>query len=173
VPVVDDYVKWHCKSILARKRSCSACSRCLRDAPRPRPIEPLLPELARLAEGAISALKGARRCDYGVDRRPRCAGARTRFRRSASTRSKKANSRWLLFCAPGRIRTSDPRIRSPMLYPAELRVRRGECIARAFGACAGNGACVERVCPRSIGDCGSAALKTFQGAQPTVTAKPG
>jgi hypothetical protein len=26
-----------------------------------------------------------------------------------------------------------------MLYPAELRVRRGECIARAFGTCAGNG----------------------------------
>ena len=29
----------------------------------------------------------------------------------------------VLIGAPGRIRTSDPRIRSPMLYPAELRVR--------------------------------------------------
>jgi hypothetical protein len=31
----------------------------------------------------------------------------------------------LIAGALGKIRTSDPRIRSPMLYPAELRVRRG------------------------------------------------
>ncbi len=41
--------------------------------------------------------------------------------------------------APRRIRTYDPRIRSPMLYPAELGVRSGRRVAlgRAFVKCAG------------------------------------
>ena len=30
---------------------------------------------------------------------------------------------WMVNGAPGEIRTPDPRIRSPMLYPAELRAR--------------------------------------------------
>ena len=47
--------------------------------------------------------------------------------------SKKANLRWLsVLGAPGRIRTSDPRIRSPMLYPAELRVRWGRGHSTGF-----------------------------------------
>ena len=38
---------------------------------------------------------------------------------------------WLENGAPGTIRTSDPQIRSLMLYPAELRARIGE--ARLVG----------------------------------------
>jgi len=36
-----------------------------------------------------------------------------------------------VFCAPGRIRTYDPRIRSPMLYPAELRAHGGSTAWRS------------------------------------------
>ena len=32
--------------------------------------------------------------------------------------------------APGRIRTCDPRLRRPMLYPTELRARSGGCVIR-------------------------------------------
>ena len=37
--------------------------------------------------------------------------------------------------APGRIRTSDPQIRSLMLYPAELRVRGALCISPLILGC--------------------------------------
>lgn len=36
---------------------------------------------------------------------------------------RKSPARWLGFCAPRRIRTYDLRIRSPLLYPAELEAR--------------------------------------------------
>ncbi len=34
-------------------------------------------------------------------------------------------------CAPGRIRTSDLRIRNPLLYPAELRAQIVNAISRS------------------------------------------
>lgn len=39
--------------------------------------------------------------------------------------------------APDWIRTSGPQIRNLMLYPAELRVRRGSCSGAAHGASIG------------------------------------
>lgn len=36
--------------------------------------------------------------------------------------------------APGRIRTSDPQVRSLVLYPAELRARRSEIMRGVFGS---------------------------------------
>jgi hypothetical protein len=108
----------------------------------------------------------------------RLGSVRRKYARASTPTEKGQHSLVLsLFCAPGKIRTSDPRIRSPMLYPAELRVRRGECIAWVFGTCAGNGRRAPRCfrIPKSDARTGSgtAALKTFQTALVTMTAKPG
>ena len=45
----------------------------------------------------------------------------------------------ILFFAPGVTRTPDPRIRNPMLYPAELRAQmRPEYVAERGGKSSGN-----------------------------------
>ena len=76
-------------------------------------------------------------------------------------------------CAPGKIRTSDPRIRSPMLYPAELRVRRGRVHSTGYwnrywkmkGRLSARGWA-------GGGRCGPG-LKRLQSRGATMTAKPG